>query len=61
MINIKQLRKIRRQASCRAIKIHDAMDVPYITTQGTKIVEMQHGKVTRIIEADLYHPEAEHK
>jgi hypothetical protein len=50
MIDIEQLENFLKQATERAIKIHDALDIPYITTNNNQIVEMLHGEVIRVIE-----------
>ena len=50
MIDIEKLKKLRLQASERAIKLHNALDIPYITEQNGDAVEMSHGKVLKIIE-----------
>lgn len=50
MIDIEKLEQIFQQATERAIKIHDALDIPYVTTNNNQVVEMLHGKVIRIIE-----------
>lgn len=49
MINIEKAQEAGRKASERAIKIHDALDVPYITNHDGDTVEMSHGKVLRVI------------
>ncbi len=50
MIEIEQLQEAFRQATERAIKIHEALEVPYITSHHGQVVEMLHGEVVRIIE-----------
>lgn len=50
MIDIEQLEYFLKQATERAIKIHDALDIPYITANNNQIVEMLHGEVIRVIE-----------
>jgi hypothetical protein len=50
MIDIKQLEIALQKATERAIKIHDALDVPYITSRDGKVVEMSHGEIIREIE-----------
>jgi hypothetical protein len=50
MIDIEKLEQAFQQATERAIKIHDALDIPYVTTNNNHIVEMLHGKVIRVIE-----------
>jgi len=55
MINIEKLKLAGKQASERAIKLHDALDIPYITEQNGDAVEMSHGKVLKIIEPNIKH------
>ncbi|MEI6706357.1 MAG: hypothetical protein WCK96_04375 [Methylococcales bacterium] len=50
MIDIEQLEYFLKQATERSIKIHDALDIPYITANNNQIVEMLHGEVIRVIE-----------
>jgi len=50
MIDIEKLKDLRKQASERAIKLHNALDIPYITGQDGDAVEMLHGKVLKILE-----------
>ena len=49
MMSIEKAQEAQRKASERAIKIHDALDVPYITNRDGDTVEMLHGKVLRVI------------
>ena len=49
MINIEQLKNGRQLASERAIKIHEALNIPYVTEYQGQIVEMLHGKVLKVI------------
>ncbi len=56
MTNIKELENLHRQASEQAIKIHNALDVPYVTMRGNQAVEMLHGEVIRVIEENIYKP-----
>ena len=53
MIDIEKLKQLREQASERAIKLHDALDIPYITEQNGDAVEMSHGKVLKVIEPEI--------
>ncbi|BCG63386.1 MAG: hypothetical protein methR_P1096 [Methyloprofundus sp.] len=53
MIDIDKLQQLRKQATERAIKLHDALDIPYITKQNGNAVEMSHGKVLKVIEPNL--------
>ncbi len=53
MIDIEKLKQLREQATERAIKLHDALDIPYITEKNGKAVEMSHGKVLKIIELEI--------
>ena len=50
MINIEQLQKGRKNASERAIKIHEALNIPYVMEYQGQVVEMLHGKVLTVIE-----------
>jgi len=50
MIDIEKLKELREQATERAIKLHNALDIPYITEQNGDAVEMSHGKVLKVIE-----------
>ncbi len=50
MIDIEKLKQLREQATERAVKLHDALDIPYITEQNGNAVEMSHGKVLKVIE-----------
>ena len=50
MIDIEKLKQLREQATERAVKLHDALDIPYITEQNGDAVEMSHGKVLKVIE-----------
>jgi len=50
MIDIEKLKDLRRQASERAIKLHNALDIPYITGQDGEAVEMLHGKILKVLE-----------
>jgi hypothetical protein len=50
MIDIEQLKYFLKQATERAIKIHDALDISYITANNNQIVEMLHGEVIRVVE-----------
>jgi hypothetical protein len=52
MIDIEQLQTAFKQATERAIKLHDALDIPYITGHNGQAVEMSHGKVLRVIEPE---------
>ena len=51
MINIEQLQKGRKMASERAIKIHEALNIPYVMEYQGQVVEMLHGKVLRVIDS----------
>ena len=53
MIDIEKLRQLREQATEGAIKLHDALDIPYITEQNGDAVEMSHGKVLKVIEPEI--------
>jgi hypothetical protein len=50
MIDIEKLEQAFQQATERAIKIHDALDIPYVTANNNQVVEMLHGEVIRVIE-----------
>ena len=50
MIDIEKLKQLREQATERAVKLHDAFDIPYITEFNGDAVEMSHGKVLKVIE-----------
>jgi hypothetical protein len=50
MIDIEKLELAFQQATERAIKIHDALDIPYVTANNNQVVEMLHGEVIRVIE-----------
>jgi hypothetical protein len=52
MIDVKKLEHAFQQATARAIKLHDALDIPYITGHNGQAVEMSHGKVLRVIEPE---------
>ncbi len=56
MVDIEELQNMRQKVFERTVKIHDAMDVPYVTSSGKQVVEMSHGKIIRVIEEDAYHP-----
>jgi hypothetical protein len=49
MINIEQLQQGRKDASERAIRIHEALNIPYVTEYQGQVVEMLHGKVLKVI------------
>lgn len=49
MIDVDKLESALKKATERAIKIHNALDVPFITSYNGKIVEMLHNEVIRII------------
>jgi len=51
MIDIDKLKQLRKKATERAIKLHDAFDIPYITEQNGHAVEMSHGKVLKILKS----------
>jgi len=53
MIDIEKLKSLRKQASERAIKLHNALDIPYITDQDGAAVEMLHGKVLKVLEPKI--------
>lgn len=48
-IDVDKLELAFKKATERAIKIHNALDVPFITAYNGKIVEMSHNKVIRVI------------
>jgi len=50
MIDLEKLKLAGKQATERAIKLHDAFNIPYIIEQNGDAVEMSHGKVLKIIE-----------
>jgi len=50
MIDLEKLRLAAKQATERAIKLHDAFDIPYVTEFNGDAVEMSHGKVLKVIE-----------
>jgi len=50
MIDLEKLRLATKQATERAIKLHDAFDIPYVTEFNGDAVEMSHGKVLKVIE-----------
>ncbi len=58
MNEIEQLKKLGKQAQEQAIKIHEALDIPYVTELNGQVVKMLHGKVLKVIEKDIYHPAA---
>lgn len=50
MIDVEQLEHAFKQATERAIKIHEALDVPYVTTYNGQVVEILHGKVICVLD-----------
>jgi hypothetical protein len=54
MIEIERLQETFRQAMERAIKIHEALEIPYITSHHGQVVEMLHGEVVRVIEPNRF-------
>jgi len=54
MIAVERLQEAFRQATERAIKIHEALEVPYITAHNGQAVEMLHGEIMRVIEPNLF-------
>ncbi len=54
MIEIERLQEAFRQARERAIKIHEALEVPYITSHHGQVVEMLHGEIIRVIEPNRF-------
>jgi len=47
-----QFEKLHKQATDRAIKIHEALDIPHVIRQGDQVVEMLGGKVLKVIVGD---------
>jgi len=49
-IDVESLKLAHHRAVTRAIKIHDALDIPYVTRRNQQLVEMLHGKILRVID-----------
>ena len=50
MIDIQKLELVFQRATEQAIKIHEALDIPYVTANDGQAVEMLHGNILRVIE-----------
>jgi len=61
MINTEKLLDAQSRAAERAIKIHDALDIPYIGEKDGMVVEMSHGQVLRVIDKDPWNKQKFHE
>ncbi len=50
LIDTGKIAEAGQQAAERAIKIHDALDIPYVTCKDDQPVIMSHGQVLEIIQ-----------
>ena len=54
MIELERLEAVFQQARERALKLHEALEIPYITAYHGQIVEMLHGEIIQVIEPNEF-------